>query len=44
MNNTEYAFAVANVRAAENELLSGAFIEQLIEARDYEEALRGDLG
>lgn len=40
MNNTEYAFAVANVRAAENELLSGAFIEQLIEARDYEEALR----
>lgn len=40
MNSTQYAFAVANVRAAENELLSSAFTEQLIESRDYEEACR----
>lgn len=40
MNNTKYAFAAASVRAAENELLDSAFISQLVEINNYDEAVR----
>ena len=39
MNNTNYAFAVAHIRANENSLLTSADIEQLVNATDFENAL-----
>ncbi len=40
MHETEYAYAVARVRANELTLLSATDIEQIIEAEDYKQAMR----
>lgn len=40
MSNTSYAYAVANVRARENELLPASFFEQLLNAASAAEAER----
>lgn len=40
MKNTDYAYAVSNIRAKENSLLSKSFTESLISARTYDDAVR----
>ena len=40
MKDTNYAYAVANVRAVEPQLLSKSFMEQLVDASDFEEVKR----
>ena len=40
MNNTKFAYAVANVRAVENELLNTSFMEQLASSGSYDNACR----
>ena len=40
MKDTEFAFAVAKIRANENKLLTDAFFESLISAPDYEAAVK----
>lgn len=40
MADTQYAYAVARIRAKELSLLSGAFLEQLVSSKTYEECLR----
>ena len=40
MHETEYAYAVARIRANETKLLTRADIDQLIEAESYEAAVR----
>lgn len=40
MNDTEFAYAVANVRAKENELLPLSFMDQLINSGSYDNAKR----
>lgn len=40
MKDTNYAYAVANVRAMEPGLLSKSFMEQLVDATDFEEIKR----
>ncbi len=40
MKDTEFAFAVAKIRANENRLLTDAFFESLISAPDYEAAVK----
>ena len=40
MKDTEFAFAVAKIRANENKLLSDSFLEMLITAADYETAVK----
>ena len=46
MKDTEFAYAVARVRANENKLLSSSGIDSLINSADYREALRllSDMG
>ena len=38
MSSTEYAYAVANVRARESELLDNRFFNQLLSGTSFEEA------
>ena len=40
MNDTKYAYAVANVRAKEPELLTKSFMEQLADANTFDDARR----
>ena len=40
MNKTEFAYAVANVRAVENDLLNASFMEQLASSGSYDNARR----
>lgn len=40
MKNTDYAYAVSNIRADENSLLTKAFIDSLISAESYEKAIQ----
>ncbi len=40
MRDTNYAYAVANVRAMEPNLLSKSFMEQIADANDYDSAMR----
>ncbi|MEG1437281.1 MAG: V-type ATPase subunit, partial [Oscillospiraceae bacterium] len=40
MHETEYAYAVARVRANELTLLSATDVEQLISAEDYKQVMR----
>ena len=40
MKDTEFAFAVAKIRANENKLLSDSFLEMLISSPDYSSALK----
>lgn len=40
MKDTDYAFAAANIRTAEKDLLSRSFIEQLINSENYDDVRR----
>ncbi len=40
MSNNEYIYAVARIRMEELKLLSGAFLDQLISAKGYEECIQ----
>lgn len=40
MADTQYIYAVARIRSKELSLLSGAFLEQLVAAKDYDECIR----
>ena len=40
MADTQYVYAVARIRSKELSLLSGAFLEQLVAAKDYDECIR----
>ena len=40
MKDTEFAFAVAKIRANENKLLTNSFLDMLITASDYESAVK----